>query len=271
MRLDVGMVEQGFVQSREKAVALILTGKVYVNGKRAEKPGTTLKDGSTIELAENSLPFVSRGGYKLEKAIKQFNLSLSEAIACDIGASTGGFTDCMLQHGAKVVYAIDVGYGQLDWKLRNDPRVVVMERMNARNLHPDWFLEPMDFASVDVSFISLALILPNLRSCLKAGAFVVILIKPQFEAGRENVGKNGVVRNPLVHVETCSRILKLSIDLGYTVCGFTFSPITGPKGNIEYLALLAASANCKTISIYSQNLIEDTVSQAHSTLNGNRK
>ncbi len=268
MRLDVEMVELGLAQSREKAVALILAGKVYINGTRAEKPGSNLKDGSIIQLAENPLPFVSRGGYKLEKAIVQFNLSLNEAVACDIGASTGGFTDCMLQHGAKRVYAIDVGYGQLDWKLRNDPRVVVMERTNARYMQPSWFFEQPDFASIDVSFISLALILPNLHGCMKTGACVVMLIKPQFEAGRDKVGKHGVVRDPAVHIDTCSRVLENSLCLGFNVNGFTFSPITGPKGNIEYLALLTASSKAQgTISIDSETFIEDTVMQAHSTLN----
>ncbi|MDD3920191.1 MAG: TlyA family RNA methyltransferase [Eubacteriales bacterium] len=243
MRLDVRMAQDGLAVSREKARAVIMAGEVLVNGKKAEKAGMEVPDAAVITVKANPIPYVSRGGLKLEKAMATYPICLNGSIAADIGASTGGFTDCMLQNGAKKVYAIDVGYGQLDWTLRNDSRVVVMERTNARNMEPDWFQEELDFASIDVSFISLRLMLPPLYRCLKNGGTVVALIKPQFEAGRSEVGKNGVVHKEETHISVCERILQFAQDTGYTVLGLTFSPITGPKGNIEFLAYLQKNEN----------------------------
>ncbi len=267
MRLDVCMTEQGLAQSREKARALIMAGKVTVNGKLADKPGMDVKQDVTISVAEDPVPFVSRGGLKLQKAIDTFQLNLQALTAADIGASTGGFTDCMLQHGVQKVYAVDVGYGQLDWRLRNDPRVVVMERTNARNMQPDWFEEPLGFASIDVSFISLRLILPPLNACLQQGAYVAALIKPQFEAGRAEVGKHGVVRDAGVHLSVCTTILEYACDCGYDVCGLSYSPITGPKGNIEFLAMLQKCAAPRgTILFPVPHFIKDVVARAHQSL-----
>ena len=266
MRLDVQMLEQGLVQSREKARALIMAGKVTVNGKPADKPGMNIPDQSVVQVAEDSIPFVSRGGLKLQKAVDVFHIDLSDIVAADIGASTGGFTDCMLQHDAKKVYAVDVGYGQLDWRLRNDTRVVVMERTNARNMLLDWFEEPLGFASIDVSFISLQLILPPLYQCLSAGAQVVALIKPQFEAGRAQVGKNGVVRDIEVHFSVCESILNCASLLGYDIKGLSYSPVTGPKGNIEFLALLQKRLpNMEPVSLPAAS-IRSVVEEAHSFL-----
>lgn len=240
-RLDVAMLERGLAESREKARALIMAGAVTVDGQRADKAGQAVDEATVIEAAGGALPFVSRGGLKLDKALAVFPLSLSDAFCLDIGASTGGFTDCMLQNGARHVVAVDVGYGQLAWKLRNDPRVTVLERTNARHMEPAWFSEPAGFASIDVSFISLRLMLPPLYACLTEGANVVALIKPQFEAGRSEVGKNGVVRDANVHTEVCTRLLSFASEQGYLVRGLSYSPITGPKGNIEFLLWL-----CKT-------------------------
>ena len=267
MRLDIYMTEKGLTQSREKARALIMAGKVTVNGKLADKPGTDMKEGATISIAEDPVPFVSRGGLKLQKAIDTFQLHLQALTAADIGASTGGFTDCMLQHGVQKVYAIDVGYGQLDWRLRNDPRVVVMERKNARNMQPDWFEEPLGFASIDVSFISLRLMLPPLNACLQEGAYVAALIKPQFEAGRAEVGKHGVVRDAGVHLSVCTSILEYACNCGYDVRDLSYSPITGPKGNIEFLAMLQKSATPRgNILLSTPDFIKDVVAQAHQSL-----
>ncbi len=232
------MFERGLAKSREEAHALVLAGKVYLGEVKAEKPGQFVAEETQIGVRGDACPFVSRGGYKLQKAIEAFSLSLAGKICADIGASTGGFTDCMLQHGAACVYAIDVGYGQLDWKLRNDPRVTVLERTNARYMEPDWFREPLDFASIDVSFISLDKILPPLQPCLKDGGRVAALIKPQFEAGKGKVGKHGVVSDETTHVEVIERIFDVSKRAGFCVCGLTYSPIRGPKGNIEFLLSL---------------------------------
>ena len=241
-RLDVYMAEAGLAPSREKARAMIMAGEVYVNGRKAEKAGEEVRSEDEVKVQSDPIPFVSRGGLKLDKALKVFPLSLQDKVCLDVGASTGGFTDCMLQNGAKHVCALDVGYGQLAWQLRNDPRVTVMERRNARFMEPAWFDGPFDFASIDVSFISLKLILPPLKACLKPEGQVVALIKPQFEAGRGQVGKNGVVREASIHRDVCINIIRFAQQIGYSVEDLSFSPITGPKGNIEFLLLLCNKA-----------------------------
>lgn len=237
-RIDVLMTERGLAESREKAKAIIMSGIVYVNGQKEDKAGTTFPDDLTtrIEVRGASLRYVSRGGLKLEKAMKEFPIDLQGKICMDIGASTGGFTDCMLQNGAKKVFAVDVGHGQLAWKLRNDERVVCMEKMNIRYIAPeDIGGEKLDFASVDVSFISLSKVLPPVWPLLKEGAEMVCLIKPQFEAGREEVGKKGVVRDTRVHEEVILRTADFVKETGFVIRGLTYSPIRGPEGNIEYL------------------------------------
>ena len=237
-RLDVLLVERGLEQTRQRAQAMIMSGLVFVDGQRVDKAGTAVPNDAQIEVRGNTLRYVSRGGLKLEKAMTTFGLKLDGCICADIGASTGGFTDCMLQNGATKVYAVDVGYGQLDWKLRSDERVVCMERTNARYLDRDQIPDELDFASIDVSFISLKLILPAVHRVLKEGGHVACLIKPQFEAGREKVGKKGVVRDPDVHLEVLENFLTHAKDSGFTVLDITFSPIRGPEGNIEYLGYL---------------------------------
>ena len=237
-RLDVLLVEQGYLESRQKAQATIMSGLVFVNNQRVDKPGTMIANDAAIEVRGNAIPYVSRGGLKLEKAMKTYGLVLDGKICADIGASTGGFTDCMLQNGAQKVYAVDVGYGQLDWKLRSDERVVCMERTNARYLTHEQVPDELDFASVDVSFISLKLILPMLHTLLKEDGYVVCLVKPQFEAGKEKVGKKGVVRDPAVHLEVLENFFGHAKENGFTVIGITYSPIRGPEGNIEYLGYL---------------------------------
>ena len=237
-RLDVLLVEQGLEESRQRAQAVIMSGVVYVNGQKADKPGMAVAPDAQVEIRGDRLPYVSRGGLKLEKAMKHFPIRLEGAVCGDIGASTGGFTDCMLQNGAAKVYAVDVGRGQLAWKLRSDPRVVCLERTNARYLSREQVPEELAFASVDVSFISLALILPPLAALLADGGQVVSLVKPQFEAGREKVGKKGVVRDPAVHLEVLERFLGHALAAGLTPKGLTWSPIRGPEGNIEYLGYL---------------------------------
>ena len=237
-RLDVLLVQRNFFESREKAKAIIMSGIVYVNGQKEDKAGTTFPDDLTtrIEVRGVSLRYVSRGGLKLEKAMKEFPIDLHGRICMDIGASTGGFTDCMLQNGAKKVFAVDVGHGQLAWKLRNDERVVCMEKMNIRYITAeDIGGEMLDFASVDVSFISLSKVLPPVWPLLKEGAEMVCLIKPQFEAGREEVGKKGVVRDTKVHEEVILRTADFVKQTGFVIRGLTYSPIRGPEGNIEYL------------------------------------
>lgn len=237
-RLDVLLVERGFQESRQKAQAAIMSGLVFVNGQRSDKPGTQVAPDAQIEVRGNALRYVSRGGLKLEKAVEIWPISLQDKICMDVGASTGGFTDCMLQNGAAKVYAVDVGYGQLAWKLRSDGRVVCLERTNARYLTHEQVPEEPDFSSVDVSFISLKLILPTIAGVLRDGGQVVSLIKPQFEAGREKVGKNGVVRDPAVHREVLERFLDNAKESGFTVLDLSFSPVRGPEGNIEYLGWL---------------------------------
>lgn len=237
-RLDALLVARGIAKSREKAKEYIRSGKIMLNGKTAAKPAIDVSETDVIEYLGEEEKYVGRGGFKLEKALSCFDIDLSDCICVDIGASTGGFTDCMLQNGATKVYAVDVGYGQLDWKLRSDERVVCMERTNARYLDRDQIPDELDFASIDVSFISLKLILPAVHRVLKEGGHVACLIKPQFEAGREKVGKKGVVRDPDVHLEVLENFLTHAKDSGFTVLDITFSPIRGPEGNIEYLGYL---------------------------------
>jgi 23S rRNA (cytidine1920-2'-O)/16S rRNA (cytidine1409-2'-O)-methyltransferase len=239
-RLDVVITEQGLAESRQKAQAVIMAGQVYVNDKKTDKAGAPVAEGDRIEIRGKTLPYVSRGGLKLEKAMTCWPITLEGAVCADIGASTGGFTDCMLQNGAKKVYAVDVGYNQLDWKLRTHPQVVCMERTNARYLTKEQIPETLDFFSVDVSFISLHLILPPLRALIRDGGQAVCLIKPQFEAGKEKVGKKGVVRDPEVHLEVLEHFLLHAAQAGFAVKDITFSPIKGPEGNIEYLGYLEA-------------------------------
>ncbi len=240
-RLDILLVEKGLAESREKAKAIIMSGIVYANNQKADKAGTTYPDDISLEVRGNTLRYVSRGGLKLEKAVASFPIDLNGVTAMDIGASTGGFTDCMLQNGAKKVYSIDVGYGQLAWKLRNDERVVNLERTNFRYVTREQIPDEIDFFSVDVSFISLKKILPVARELLKDGGTAVCLIKPQFEAGRENVGKNGVVRDPKVHAAVIEDIVTFVSENGYSVLGLDFSPVKGPEGNIEYLIYIKKS------------------------------
>lgn len=237
-RLDVALVARGLAETRAKAQASIMSGIVYVNGQKVDKAGTPVAADAALEVRGHTLRYVSRGGLKLEKAMAAFPITLTNCICADIGASTGGFTDCMLQNGAQKVYAVDVGYGQLDWKLRGDPRVVCMERTNARYLTHEQIPQELDFASVDVSFISLGLILPALDGLLSPEGEAVCLVKPQFEAGREKVGKKGVVRDPAVHLEVLEAFLRHAKENHFTVLGITYSPIRGPEGNIEYLGYL---------------------------------
>ena len=239
-RLDILMLEQGLAESRQKAQALVMAGQVYAGSQRCDKAGLTLPEDTVLEVRGQPLRYVSRGGLKLEKAMRVFPVHLEGEVAADIGASTGGFTDCMLQNGAARVYAVDVGYGQLAWKIRNDPRVVCLERTNARYLTREQIPDEMGFASIDVSFISLGLIFPALRPLMRKGGQVVSLIKPQFEAGREKVGKKGVVRDAAVHLEVLEHFLAHASQAGFTVKGIDFSPIRGPEGNIEYLGFLTA-------------------------------
>lgn len=240
-RLDVLLVERGLQESRQRAQAAIMSGEVFVAGQRVDKPGTAVAEDAEVEVRGAALAYVSRGGLKLEKAMATFPIDLTGAVCADIGASTGGFTDCMLQNGAARVYAVDVGYGQLAWKLRSDPRVVCLERTNARYLTSEQIPEPLDFASIDVSFISLKLIFPALHGLLKENGHLACLIKPQFEAGREKVGKKGVVRDPKVHLEVLEHFLEHAKESNFTVLGITYSPIRGPEGNIEYLGYLEKS------------------------------
>ncbi len=234
-RLDLALFEQGYAESREKAKALIMSGIVYVNDQKEIKAGRDIKDDDVIEVRGSALKYVSRGGLKLEKAMQSFPIDLNEKFCMDIGASTGGFTDCMLQNGASKVYSIDVGYGQLAWKLRSDERVVNLERTNFRYVTKETIPEDIDFASVDVSFISLKLILPVMHTLLKDGGEAVCLIKPQFEAGRENVGKKGVVRDPAIHETVIKTIAEFANEQCFEVLGLEHSPVKGPEGNIEYL------------------------------------
>ena len=268
-RLDVLLVRNGFFSSREKAKATIMAGCVYVDGQKEDKAGMKFDTDSQIEVRGHALPYVSRGGLKLEKAVNLFGLDLEGKVCMDIGASTGGFTDCMLQKGAAKVYSIDVGHGQLDWKLRNDPRVVCMERFNARELSAEDLPQVPDFASIDVSFISLRLILGPVFNTLSPGGSVAALIKPQFEAGREKVGRKGVVRDPAVHEEVINHVLDFAAETGFSCAGLTFSPITGPEGNIEYLAYLVKEPG--NTARPDAESIRETVREAHGTLSGSQE
>lgn len=265
-RLDMLLIEQGYASSREKAKAIIMAGNVFVNGEREDKAGTVFDPEKikTFEVKGAALPYVSRGGFKLEKALQVFPLVLAGKTCMDIGASTGGFTDCMLQNGAEKVYAIDVGHGQLDWKLRNDERVVCMERTNFRYVTKEDIPEAIDFASCDVSFISLTKILLPARELLREDGEMVCLIKPQFEAGREKVGKKGVVRDKAVHREVIRKVTDYAADIGFRILGLSFSPIRGPEGNIEYLLYLQKDA--EKAGAETQRLIETVVESAHEEL-----
>ena len=245
LRLDQLVFEQGLTESRERAKTTIMSGLVFVNGQRVDKPGTAVPSDAKIEIRGEALPFVSRGGFKLDKALKVFPIDPTDKVYIDCGASTGGFTDVLLQHGAKRVYAVDVGYGQLAWKLRTDPRVVNLERTNLRYITAEQIPEPIDLAVMDVSFISIKLVLPSVKALLKENADLVCLIKPQFEAGREDVGKKGVVRDSEVHARVIRDILSFAPQIGLSAVGLDYSPIRGPEGNIEYICHLK---NCPDAS-----------------------
>ncbi len=260
IRLDQRVFELNMAESREKAKALIMAGSVFVNGNKETKPGAPVAEDASIEVKGDKLPYVSRGGLKLEKALNTFAIDPAGFVCIDCGASTGGFTDCLLQRGAKHVFAVDVGYGQLAWSLRTDERVTVMERTNARSLTPDMFPEKMDMAVMDMSFISLHLVLPAVRTLLRDGGQVVCLVKPQFEAGREKVGKKGVVRDPAVHREVLENFIASAGSLGFSVAGMSFSPVRGPEGNIEYLAWLKTEGESVFVDC------ADIVRQSHESL-----
>lgn len=266
-RLDVALTERGLVASREKAKVVIMEGLVYVNGQKSDKAGAQVKDDDKIEIRGETLRYVSRGGKKLEKAMEVFPISLQNSVCIDIGASTGGFTDCMLQNGAVKVYSVDVGYGQLAWSLRTDERVVNLERTNIRYITEEQIPEPVDFASVDVSFISLTLVLPVAYRLLKENGQMVCLVKPQFEAGKDKVGKKGVVREPEIHKEVIRKVADCAKELHFIFSGLDFSPIKGPEGNIEYLLYLKKEENSsETENILTDNQIEQVVSAAHQSL-----
>ncbi len=264
-RLDISVYERGLAPSREKSQALIMAGLVYLNGNKQTKAGLAVKDTDLIEVKGDQNPFVGRGGLKLQKAIACFDIALDGCVCLDVGASTGGFTDCMLQHGAAKVYAVDSGYNQLAWKLRSDSRVVNLERTNFRFVNKEQIPEPIDFACADVSFISLRLILPALLPLLKNGAQTVCLIKPQFEAGRENVGKKGVVRDAAIHTGVVEAICAFAVDVGFSVLSIDYSPLKGPEGNIEYLMHLVQSDTPENLCAISA---AELVELSHTQLNG---
>ena len=265
-RLDVLLVERRLADSREKAKAIIMTGNVFVNGQREDKAGTTFdEEKAQIEIKGHTMKYVSRGGYKLEKAIDVFGVDVKDKVCMDIGSSTGGFTDCMLQNGAVKVFAVDVGRGQLDWKLRQDERVVSMEKTNIRYVTPEDIGEPIGFASVDVSFISLGLVLPAARNLLTEDGRMVCLIKPQFEAGREKVGKKGVVRDKAVHIEVIEKVMTIADGLHFKVLGLDYSPIKGPEGNIEYLIYIEKQPEDAVIT-HEPIDVKNVVEQSHASL-----
>ncbi len=263
-RLDVLLTERMYAESRSKAQAIIMAGQVYVDGQKADKPGISYEESVEIEVRGDTCPYVSRGGLKLEKALRDFGVKPEGYVCSDSGASTGGFTDCLLQQGASKVFAIDVGYGQLDWKIRSDTRVVVMERTNIRYVTPEDLGEPLDLSVIDVSFISLRIVLPAIKQLLKPNqGQVLCLIKPQFEAGKEKVGKKGVVRDPEIHKEVLDQFVSLANELNFRILGLTFSPVKGPEGNIEFLAHLTLAD--------AESILPDTaqvVADAHQTLKG---
>ena len=263
-RLDVLLTERMYAETRSKAQAIIMAGQVYVNGQKADKPGISYEETVEIEVRGDTCPYVSRGGLKLEKALRDFGVKPEGYVCSDSGASTGGFTDCLLQQGARKVFAIDVGYGQLDWKIRSDPRVVVMERTNIRYVTPEQLGEPLDLSVIDVSFIGLEIVLPTIKTLLKPDSGQVLcLIKPQFEAGKENVGKKGVVRDPKIHQMVLDNFVTLVNTLGFTILGLTFSPVKGPEGNIEFLGHLTLAEQA--------GIVPDTakvVADAHAALKG---
>ena len=263
IRLDQLVFDKGLAESRERAKAYIMAGSVYVNGQKETKPGTSVAEDAAVEMRGETLPYVSRGGWKLEKALRVFPIDVKDAVCIDCGASTGGFTDVLLQSGAAKIYAVDVGYGQLAWSLRTDPRVVCMERTNIRYVTPEDLGEPLDLSVVDVSFISLKIVLPAIQKLLKPTGQVLCLIKPQFEAGKENVGKKGVVRDPAVHAQVLRDFTALAASLNLTIRNLTFSPVKGPEGNIEFLAHLSMQPGQETLPD-----IDALVAQAHTALKG---
>ena len=262
-RLDVLLTEQGYADSRSKAQSIIMAGLVYVDGQKADKPGISYEETVSLEVRGVTCPYVSRGGLKLEKALRDFGVDVTGFVCSDSGASTGGFTDCLLQQGAKKVFAIDVGYGQLDWKIRSDERVVVMERTNIRYVTPEDLGEALDLSVIDVSFISLKIVLPTIKTLLKENGQVLCLIKPQFEAGKEKVGKKGVIRDPQIHKEVLDMFVELADYLNFRILGLTFSPVKGPEGNIEFLGHLSL-ADCEGIRPDTAEVVR----QAHDTLKG---
>jgi 23S rRNA (cytidine1920-2'-O)/16S rRNA (cytidine1409-2'-O)-methyltransferase len=264
-RIDILLVDMGLVESREKAKSLIMAGQIYVDNQKVDKAGTKVNTNAALEVRGNTLRYVSRGGLKLEKAVEQFDIDLKNKVCMDIGASTGGFTDCMLQNGAVKVYAVDVGYGQLAWQLRQDERVVNMERTNIRYVEPEQIGEKIDFISIDVAFISLKLVLPVAKSLLGINGEVVCLIKPQFEAGREKVGKKGVVRDKSVHIEVVEMIIHFAREQGFSISGLSFSPIKGPEGNIEYLLYLKNLQPAEQ-DHYDLKAIQEAIEQSHQDL-----
>ncbi len=262
-RLDILLVEQGLAQSREKAKAQIMSGTVFVNEQKADKAGEMFPDDVKIEVRGNNNSYVSRGGLKLEKALDFFSADVKDKIAIDVGASTGGFSDCLLRRGVSKVYSVDVGYGQLAWEIRNNPRVVCMERTNIRYVTHEQVPDIIELAVIDVSFISLRIVLPPVRALMGDDGDIYCLIKPQFEAGREKIGKKGVVRDPEVHVEVIEQFVNNAHDAGFYVCGVTFSPITGPEGNIEFLGHLSLSCEDEG-EVDARKIVED----AHNSLKG---
>lgn len=264
-RLDTLLVARGLVSGRERAKRMIMAGSVLVNEQKIDKAGTMIPGDAVIRILGDDIPYVSRGGLKLEKAIQSFNIVLKDKISADIGASTGGFTDCMLQQGAVKVYAIDVGYGQLAWKLRTDERVVNMERTNIRYVTADMLEDSPEFASIDVAFISLEKVLGVVYALLSENGECVALIKPQFEAGREHVGKKGVVKDPAIHLAVIKKVLEFARDTGFNILGLTFSPVKGPEGNIEYLAWLKKSEPMR--DTVDEGLCKAVVEEAHKALN----
>lgn len=265
-RIDLLLVEKGYFDSRERARKSIMAGVVFIDNQRCDKPGTNVDEDSKIEVKGDVIPYVSRGGLKLEKSINKFNIKLEDKVCLDIGSSTGGFTDCMLQNKAKKVYSIDVGYGQLAWKLRQDERVVCMERTNIRHVKPEDLGEYADFASIDVSFISLKLVLPKAKELLKDNGEIVALIKPQFEAGREKVGKKGVVREKETHIEVIENIIDFSIESEFEILNIDYSPIKGPEGNREYLMYIKKGSTEKCNKENLKDIILKVVNLSHENL-----